>query len=60
MVEKIMTSIIKTFIEKTRAKSRRVPTAEETETLQRSNLVLQFRVQQICQSPEKPGSRAAA
>lgn len=60
MVEKFVTSIIKSLIAKSRAKSRKLPTAEEAETLQRSNLVLQFRVQQICLSAEKPENRAAA
>ena len=55
-----MPSIIKSLIAKTRAKSRREPTAEDIETLQRSNQVLQFRVQQIVRTAPVHDKRDAA
>ncbi len=55
-----MASIIKSLIAKTRAKTSRAPSADDAATLQHSNLVLQFRVQQICLNAGKPEDRAAA
>ena len=51
-----MPSIIKSLI----AKTRRTPSAEDAESLQRSNQVLQFRVQQIVHATPADVKRAAA